>query len=93
VIGRDAVAGAEAPQALIKMDLIVTKREAIWSSSSCGKDDLTNIFGWTVQAVLAALAFTCLICKSGCFLKITKISHFINLLKKVILRNPQIDNT
>ncbi|XP_059480285.1 store-operated calcium entry regulator STIMATE-like [Neocloeon triangulifer] len=33
---------------------------------SCGKDDLTNIFGWTVQALLAALAFTCLILKRFC---------------------------
>lgn len=29
----------------------------------CGKDALTNTFGWFLQVLLAGLAFTCLICK------------------------------
>lgn len=29
----------------------------------CGKDALTNMFGWFLQVLLACLAFTCLICK------------------------------
>lgn len=35
------------------------------NASHCAKDALTNEFGWTVQAVLAMLAFTCLVCKSS----------------------------
>ncbi|CAB3382004.1 Hypothetical predicted protein [Cloeon dipterum] len=34
--------------------------------NSCGKDNLTDVFGWTVQALLAALAFMCLILKRFC---------------------------
>lgn len=29
----------------------------------CSKDALTDDFGWSVQAVLACLAFMCLICE------------------------------
>lgn len=29
----------------------------------CGKDALTDMFGWFLQILLACLAFTCLICK------------------------------
>ena len=34
------------------------------ASALCSRDALTDQFGWTVQTVLAALAFTCLVCKS-----------------------------
>jgi len=36
------------------------------NASHCAKDALTNEFGWTVQAVLAMLAFTCLVLKRFC---------------------------
>ncbi|XP_046628438.1 store-operated calcium entry regulator STIMATE-like [Neodiprion virginianus] len=32
----------------------------------CGKDALTDVFGWFLQILLAALAFTCLILKRFC---------------------------
>ncbi|XP_046389137.1 store-operated calcium entry regulator STIMATE-like [Ischnura elegans] len=35
-------------------------------SSHCGKDALTDMFGWFIQGVLACLAFTCLILKRFC---------------------------
>ncbi|XP_057370634.1 store-operated calcium entry regulator STIMATE-like [Daphnia carinata] len=35
-------------------------------SPLCSKDALTDDFGWTVQAVLACLAFTCLVLKRFC---------------------------
>ena len=39
----------------------------------CAKDALTDGFGWTIQAVLASLAFACLICKN-LFLTLPKTS-------------------
>lgn len=32
-----------------------------WNPPHCPKDALTNFFGWFLQGILAALAFTCLI--------------------------------
>ena len=37
--------------------------EVVVEDSHCAKDALTDQFGWTVQAVLAWLAFMCLVCK------------------------------
>lgn len=50
-------------------------------SPLCSKDALTDDFGWTVQAVLACLAFTCLVRKFSIY-KNSCITHidlcFIN---------------
>jgi hypothetical protein len=44
-----------------------TTRAPNTASALCSKDALTDQFGWTVQTVLAALAFTCLVCKIACY--------------------------
>ncbi|KAG8226821.1 hypothetical protein J437_LFUL007110 [Ladona fulva] len=36
------------------------------SNLHCGKDALTDMFGWFIQGILACLAFTCLIMKRFC---------------------------
>ncbi|XP_071454481.1 store-operated calcium entry regulator STIMATE-like [Hetaerina americana] len=36
------------------------------SNPHCGKDALTDMFGWFIQGILACLAFTCLILKRFC---------------------------
>lgn len=45
-------------------------------NSYCEKDDLTDMFGWFLQGLLACLAFTCLIGKI-----IRKISIQLDFIK------------
>lgn len=45
-----------------------------WNHLHCSKDALTDFFGWMLQALLAGLAFTCLIGKIYNKIQFTKMS-------------------
>ena len=60
--------------------ILTTTTESSSSSRGsilCSKDALTDQFGWTVQTVLAVLAFTCLVCKTF-FLMLSNILLMLN---------------
>lgn len=48
---------------LIDLGIAAAANTQQWSNLHCSKDALTDFYGWMLQGLLAALAFTCLIGK------------------------------